>query len=325
MRQNTLELPLDRYFLTAAASVPHVGPVNMRRLIRFAESSGLSGGEICCLDADTLTAEAGLDSPAARSIASINAPFERGEVLIDRIEEHGGRVIFEGDDLYPEALSRCLDKSAPVVLFAVGELDLLMSPALGVVGSRSPSDKCFSAATDLSGAMANRGWVIVSGAASGIDSAAHAGALQAGGGTVILPPEGVFRFRLTREVRERLDSGRWCVLSPFEPDARWEARNALRRNRLITALSRAVIAFEPRDRGGTWHSSNQTLKMNKTLFVLSNHTDTAHINGLNLLKRRGAVELDVVKMPECEELEKRIEQLYEKCESKEQAQLFQGF
>ena len=69
------------------------------------------------------------------------------------------------------------------------------------------------------------------------------------------------------------------------------------RNRTIVALARVVVAFEPRDGGGTWHSSVNALAMGKPLFVASATRRGAKGRGLEHLVRRGAVALDLARMP----------------------------
>jgi predicted Rossmann fold nucleotide-binding protein DprA/Smf involved in DNA uptake len=90
----------------------------------------------------------------------------------------------------------------------------------------------------------------------------------------------------------------WCVLGQFPPQAGWRAAQALARNRTIVALSAAVVAFEPRDCGGTWHSSLTALRMGKPLFVVTACRRGARARGLKRLVRLGASALDADRMPD---------------------------
>jgi predicted Rossmann fold nucleotide-binding protein DprA/Smf involved in DNA uptake len=96
----------------------------------------------------------------------------------------------------------------------------------------------------------------------------------------------------------------WCCIGQFPPHAGWQAAYALIRNRTIVALADAVVAFEPRDRGGTWHSSLNALQMRKPLFVVSAARRGARGRGLQRLVRLGAVALDPRIMPDPDEVDR---------------------
>ncbi len=90
---------------------------------------------------------------------------------------------------YPIALTTIADP--PPVLWTRGRLDVLSAPAVAIVGSRAASPYGLAVASQLAADLAARGLVIVSGLARGVDSAAHRGALSAGGATVAVLGSGV--------------------------------------------------------------------------------------------------------------------------------------
>jgi len=118
------------------------------------------------------------------------------------------------------------------------------------------------------------------------------------GATCAVPAVGVCRFRWRGASSAELAERGWCVLGQFPPDAGWRTAHALMRNRMIAALSDAVVAFDPRDTGGTWHTSLWALRMRKPLFVVGTSREGAKGRGLTHLVRFGAVALDPDRMPD---------------------------
>ncbi len=139
----------------------------------------------------------------------------------------------------------------------------------------------------------------MSGGADGIDTAGHRAALLEGG-TVFVPPVGLaqFRWRGGRGMRLAGRTAGWCMVGQFPLGSGWRTPQALMRNRTIVALSEAVVAFEPRDGGGTWHSSINALRMGRPLFVVCASTSGPKARGQRKLVRMGAAALDPVRMPD---------------------------
>ncbi len=292
----------EKHYLIAASCLSEVGPVTLKKIMSANLNREIDISDICRFSVSEFRNELEIGTRAAKQLAGVSSPLERGEDIQNTLESRGVCVIFDDSDSYPPSLKKHLGRDAPPLLFVAGACELLRTACIGVVGSRRPSGPAAEAARLFSKRLAAHGWTVVSGAAAGIDSCGHAGAMTSGK-TVIMPPEGIFRFKWHRALREKLDEGNWCLVSQFPPDSGWETRHALIRNKMITALSEAVVAFEPRDRGGTWHSSNMALKMRKPLFVASNRTDHAHNGGMKKLLRRGAQPLDCSEMPSIGEFE----------------------
>lgn len=144
--------------------------------------------------------------------------------------------------LFPRRVRDLRDKMAlPALLYAAGDLSLLERPAVAIVGMRNAGKPALTVAAALASGLADRGIHVVSGYAAGIDSAAHAGALRALGTTGIVLSEGIGRFRVKPELMDFLTKENTLVISQFEPDAHWAAYMAMARNKLVCALSNAVV------------------------------------------------------------------------------------
>jgi DNA processing protein len=177
------------------------------------------------------------------------------------------RVVSPSETQYPLSVRALFAPKQPPTLYCAGNIALLSQIGVGFCGSRKSSDKGIEAARDCADQIAKDGRPVVSGNAAGIDVAAHRAALEAGGNTVLVLPEGIHHFHVRRDLRDVWDWNRVLVVSQFEPDAPWAVYRAMDRNRLIIALSQAMIVVEAGESGGTVNAGLSTLKAGKPLYV----------------------------------------------------------
>ncbi len=170
-----------------------------------------------------------------------------------------------GDPRYPPALM--LLAAPPQQLYAQGDLSLLARPRVSVIGSRTPSAYGETVAFDAAKALASKGAVIVSGMARGLDACAHAGALDAGGGTIAILGTGLDidyprgNRHLLAEVRRT-----GLVLSEYElgdGPLKWHFPA---RNRIIAALAQVLLVVEGRLEGGTSNTVRWALDVEARIF-----------------------------------------------------------
>ncbi len=173
-----------------------------------------------------------------------------------------------GESAYPSAVARLLGDKAPERLYCLGNLALLGKPAVGFCGSRKASAKGLGVAADCATQLVKQGLVVASGYAAGVDYTAHMAALEAGGQTIMVLPEGIDYFRIRKTLAEAWDWDRVLIISQFTPSAAWKSFRAMERNLLIIALSRAMIVIEAGSTGGTLHAGKSTLKMGLPLYVV---------------------------------------------------------
>lgn len=156
----------------------------------------------------------------------------------------------------------CLEdlKQVPDSIFGVGDRELVceIDPALAVtiVGSRRSAAYGRGIARDLGFAAASAGLVVVSGMALGCDSAAHEGALDAGGSTVAVLGGGVDVVSppSKAELYRRIIARGGAVISEYEPGTAPEPHYFPERNRIMAALARLAIVVEGRHKSGTQHT-----------------------------------------------------------------------
>lgn len=162
------------------------------------------------------------------------------------------------------------------IMFLKGQHKLLASDGVAIVGSRHVSDRGVKITKKIAAGLADEGKNVVSGYSKGVDSTAHLAALDAKGTTTLVLPYGINELRQKREFKKYNWNQDVLAVSQFSPDAKWLARNAMIRNRLICALSKAIVVIESgpeRDTAGkmsgTFDTGKTALDMNLPLFVVS--------------------------------------------------------
>jgi len=300
-----LEPTDEELCLIALSTTEGVGPATMAALCRMARQRAEPLHKVLTLPPEVLQAQAALAPGVAAALAHVGDARRQGRSALAQTARSGMRVVCIGRPDYPARLTALLGEQAPAVLFLRGEPSLLGASCVAVVGSRRPTRWAQDAARFLAGQLAQDGVTIVSGGAVGIDTAAHKSALLRGA-TVFVPPVGLATFRWRGAAGRRLPQGRWCMVGQFPPHSGWRTAQALMRNRTIVALSDAVVACEPRDTGGTWHSSINALRMRKPLYVVSASQRGGKGRGQARLVRMGAVAMDPVRMPDAAAFQRMV-------------------
>lgn len=162
---------------------------------------------------------------------------------LETLESEGVGAITVLDDDYPHNLRLVYDR--PLVLWVRGSLSDADSRSVAVVGTREASEQGLGRAREIAGELVASGYVVVSGLAEGIDTAAHLGTLEAGGRTIAVIGTGHrHAFPPANEPLQRRLATESAVVSPFPPDQgprRWTfpARNAV-----MSGIARATVVVE---------------------------------------------------------------------------------
>ena len=189
---------------------------------------------------------------------------------------------------YPQILITLLRQNSPTVLSCMGNLNLLQKTKVGFSGSRKASEKGLWIARDCASQLAEQDICVVSGYADGVDMAAHRAALQSGGSTIIVLPEGIDAFHVKEEIKADWDWNRVLVVSEFMPHDGWMASRAMHRNNTIIALSDAMLVVEAGETGGSLDAGMKTINMGKSLFVPRFAQVPESAKGNPILLSRGA-------------------------------------
>jgi DNA processing protein len=252
---------------------PGIGPVTYRQLIaRFGTPSAALAA------VPDLARRGGGKAPALRS-------RDDAEREISKVEKFGARFLALGQGLYPRLLAELED--APPLMIAKGDIGLLDKQAVAMVGARNASAAACRFARGLAHDLGQEGFVVVSGLARGIDSAAHDGALEtgtigviAGGIDNFYPPE--------NEPRQKALYERGLVLAEMPPGTEPRARHFPYRNRIIAGLSSGTVVVEAAPRSGSLITARLAGEAGREVMAVPGSPLDPRAQGCNQLIRDGA-------------------------------------
>ncbi|HEX4115023.1 MAG TPA: DNA-processing protein DprA [Solirubrobacteraceae bacterium] len=230
--------------------------------------------------------ELGLEIGIAERLTRLLARGGQLAFELERLAGKGIWVITRADETYPQRLKRLLGAGAPPVLYGSGPQEVLRARALAIVGSRDASNDALSFARGLAHECARSHVAVISGGARGVDLEAMEAAIEAGGVAVGVTVEPLERLVRRPMLRMPLTEGTLTLVTPFHPAARWQASNAMRRNRIVYAMSSAaVVAATAAGSGGTWTGAIENLKHGWVPLYVRDGAD----EGGDALARAGAV------------------------------------
>lgn len=203
------------------------------------------------------------------------------------------RVIIPETPQWPSQLTD-LEANAPAQLWlgGTGHLRLLALRSVALVGARNATAYGVAMAGTLAAELTAAGWLVVSGAAFGIDSAAHRGALAAGGATVAVMAGGVDVPvpRSHAPLLERIaDQG--LLVAEYPPGTSPRKPSFLERNRLIAALTRATIVVEAGTRSGALNTADWASSIGRPVMAVPGPASSPTSRGTHRLIRDGAATL----------------------------------
>jgi len=251
-----------------------VGPLTYQRLLAR-----------CGTASEAIAALPDIAQLAGRQSLDI-CPASTAERELNTLHKHKGRMIFLGDADYPHLLAMLPDP--PPVLSVLGDVAVLSTRSVGLVGARNASANGQRMAEALATELAGQAITIVSGMARGIDAAAHEGALHvgrtvaavAGGLDQPYPPEHA-------DLQARIAAGGAVVT-----EAPWgtapQSRHFPRRNRIIAGLSLGVVVVEAALRSGSLITARLAQDANREIFAVPGSPLDPRCRGCNDLIRQGA-------------------------------------
>jgi DNA processing protein len=266
----------------ALLEIPGVGRGRYTLLVKhFGSPSAALAASISDLEAvpkisrTTATAiKESFDGAKARQIAA-------------RVVQLGWAALFPGDSEYPVALQQGLEP--PPLLFRLGDPFQTDDKMIAIVGTRRCSEPGKRLAQNLAGELAEAGVAVVSGMAEGIDSAAHLGALEAGGRTIAVwgTSLDIVYPKNNRLLAERI-VGQGAVYSEYFPGTEPDRAFFPERNRIIAGLSDGVVVVEAGEKSGALITAGYSLDYGRELFAVPGRPGTQKSVGTNQLIKDGA-------------------------------------
>lgn len=265
----------------ALSLVEHVGGKTLRALMQHFNGDTRA---ILAADAASLQRVPGVGPVIARNIRAVNLALI--EQALPRWQAAGVDCVTLDAPQYPPRLRQLPD--APPTLFVRGRWPSLTDKVAAVIGTRSPSAQARHNAGLLGAELAERGYIVVSGLALGVDAAAHLGALAVpesitlavlGCGVLNVYPRA--NLPLAEAVRQR-----GALIAEVHPESTPNPAALVARNRIITGLSDVVIVVETGVNGGAMYAARFALKQGRTLYAVENDS-----GGNRELLREGALPL----------------------------------
>ena len=188
---------------------------------------------------------------------------------------------------FPPLLSELPDP--PALLYVRGNVDALHMPALAIVGSRNPTRGGVRNALAFARHLSATGFCIVSGLAQGIDTAAHLGAIEAGGRTIAVLGHGIDRVypAANRDLAHRMIAS-GALVSEYPLGSAPRREHFPQRNRLISGLSLGTLVVEAARRSGSLISARLAAEQGREVFAIPGSIHNALSRGCHQLIRQGA-------------------------------------
>jgi DNA processing protein len=178
----------------------------------------------------------------------------------------------------------------PKLLYFIGTLPNERSPVVGMVGTRKPTSYGKEVTFNLAYKLAQKGVIIVSGLALGVDAIAHRAAIEAGGTTVAVLANGLDSIypATHRKLAEDIVKSGGALISEYPPGVLARDFQFLARNRIVSGLSDAVIVTEAASRSGTLATVAHALEQNREVFAIPGNITSPMSVGPNRLIQQGA-------------------------------------
>ncbi len=229
--------------------------------------------------------DVGLSGQKAKAVSS---PDQRAiEATLSWLEKASHHIVHYGSDEYPGMLTEL--RGAPLMLFVNGNIDALHLPALAIIGSRNPTRGGVRNAVNFSRYLAKSGYIIVSGLAQGIDTAAHRGALEVNCRTVAFLGHGIDRVYPAQNhdlAHQIAESG--ALVTEYPLGAPPDKRHFPERNRLISGLTLGTLVIEAARRSGSLITARLAAEQGREVFALPGSIHNPLARGCHQLIRQGA-------------------------------------
>ncbi len=240
--------------------------IGSKRLLQLVDKFG-SPSKVLNAILEELISIRGIGKKIAESILQAKENIDNIEGELSYLNEQGIKVISIADENYPPSLKDIEDP--PAILFIKGRMEDSNRYSLAIVGSRDATAQGYRMAYNLARKLAERGFTIVSGFASGIDTAAHKGALDSGGKTWAVLGSGI-NFIYPRENLKMVE--RICCNGAFIseqlPQTPPNPGALMARDRIVSGLSQGVIVVESGEQGGSMDTAQRAIAQRKPLFAV---------------------------------------------------------
>ena len=274
----------DLNYWLALLRAPEIGPATYHKLLqRFKSPKALF--ERSTAERATLP----LKAPTLHYLAQPDWNAVDKDLLWRDQDNKNHHIITIADPLYPKLLKE-IPGGGPPLLFINGNINMLSSAQIAIVGSRNPSPLGKEIAYEFSQNLCRAGYTITSGLAIGIDAAAHRGALDCNGTTIAVAATGldqVYPLR-HRKLAEQVINNSGLILSEFPLGTTPQRSHFPRRNRLISGLCEGTLVVEAAIRSGSLITARFAVDQGREVFAIPGSITNPLARGCHNLIKEGA-------------------------------------
>lgn len=273
----------EKAYLYWLCQVPALGAVTIRNLWEYFQSFSA----IYNIEETELKETGLLKAEQITGVKAWKGRFSECMEEYQKLKERNIRFITPLDDAYPNRLLELYDY--PMGLYVKGDLPKDQQPSVAIVGARSCSAYGKQVAEEFGRALAQEQVQIISGLASGIDGAAHRGALRAGSPTFGILGCGVnICYPSSNYPLFEAMTGCGGVISEFSPGEQPKARHFPMRNRIISGLCDVALVVEARERSGSLITAELALEQGREVYAVPGRVTDLLSAGCNKLIEQGA-------------------------------------
>ncbi len=282
--------PQELLYYVATAMLQSVGPITAKQLISYLGSPE----QIFKESAAKLSKIPNVGPTIVNEIREKNV-LSMAENELEFVAKNDVKVLTYVDEAYPYRMKNCED--APLLFFYKGDIDFNTSKFVSIVGTRNATEYGKQCCKNLIADIKEYNPVIVSGLAFGIDICAHREALYAGLQTIAVlgtPLSKISPVSHIDTARSIIQHG--CVLSEYDTQMKLDSKLFVRRNRIIAALSDAVVVVESKEKGGALITADFANQYNRDVCAFPGNVGNKFSQGCNnLIKENKAALIETGK------------------------------
>lgn len=225
--------------------------------------------------------------------------LEKGQIELSLLKERGISLITYHEPSFPDSLRKI--KNPPYWLFVEGNQEILLNPYIvAVVGTRNPTLDGIDNSRILTRLLVDKGLIVLSGLADGIDTIVHQTVVDEGGRTIAVLGTGIsFVFPAgSAQLRREIVQGGGAIITEYLPNDRYEKKRFIQRNRIQAAMSQVVFPIQGGEKGGTSHTINFAVGYSKEVIGVKRNSTNLNIEQNYVLKTLDNLNCPIINLDE---------------------------
>lgn len=253
--------------ITILINIKGLGSANMAKILNYCHSHNINSlYELKNLDISKIVNKNLANTIESYLDIDIDNLYKNTQNLIDSYKNYGIECISINDEKYPDILRN--STNPPAILYCKGNLDLLDSKSVAVIGTRENTTIGEKIALKTVKFLVQNDFTIVSGLAKGIDTIAHKTALLNQGKTIAILPliDNIYPAE-NKQLADKILKNDGLLISEEKPNTKFFSAQLVKRDRIQSGLSKAVFVIETSINGGSMHATNDAIKLKRPVFT----------------------------------------------------------